>query len=61
MYSWKLMVHGYLKYHSNHLSELKCELNPPQTPTPTHARTRMATIAFLQSAQTNDTNNVAIG
>jgi hypothetical protein len=61
MYSWKLMVHGYLYCHSNHLSKLKCELNLPQTPPPTHARTRMATLAFLQSPQTNDTHNVAIG
>jgi hypothetical protein len=49
MYSWTLIVHGYLQYHSNHLSKLKCELNLPQTLPPTHARTRMDTLAFLQS------------
>jgi hypothetical protein len=43
------MVHGYLYYHSNHLSKLKCELNLPQTSPPTHAHTRMATLAFLHS------------
>jgi hypothetical protein len=61
MYSWTLMVHDYLYYHSNHLSKLKCELNLPQTFPRNHAHTRMATLAFLQSPQTNDTNNVAIG
>jgi hypothetical protein len=54
-------AHGPWLSVSNHLSKLKCELNLPQTPPPTHAHTRMATLTFLQSPQTNDTNNVEIG
>jgi hypothetical protein len=46
------MVHGLPIFPFNHLSKLKCELNLPQTPPPTHARTRMATLVFLhQSTQ----------
>jgi hypothetical protein len=36
-------------------------LNLLQTPSRTHARMRMTTLAFLQSPQINNANNVAVG